>query len=228
METLSSMVVLLGRVAQKVSETTRARRLRGRRSRSCIVIHLALEFCKPLPWVGDQRVVGLWCSHSELQHLLGHSTQQHHHRRQRLHNHPQEHTPETATTAAAAAHYGEIVHPAIDDIAVMITDYFDNVGPVDLRGAYHLFSYHPDEVGLFAMRLSDNLVYLQSVGIYDRAGKPAALQVVTRAVQWKLANALHGQSIGREVDRKEHCHAITEINHNCLRLIVVPKLTGPR
>ena len=49
-----------------------------------------------------------------------------------------------------------------------------------------------DEVGLFAMRLSDNLVYLQSVGICGWAGKPAALQVVTRAVQWNLANTLHG------------------------------------
>jgi hypothetical protein len=110
----------------------------------------------------------------------------------------------------------------------MITDYFDNVGPVDLRGAYELFSFHPDKVGLFAMGLSDNLVYLQSVGIYGWAGKPAALQVGTCAVQWDSANALHGKSIGREVDRNEHFCAITEINQCRLRRIVVPKLTGPR
>ena len=115
-------------------------------------------------------------------------------------------TPETA--AAAAAHYGEIVHPTIDQIAAMITNYFDSarrkcpdvtwerllIWKMDLRGAYQLLSFHPSDVGLFAMRLSNDLVYLQTVGIFGWAGTPAAFQVVTRAVEWELASRLHGRA----------------------------------
>jgi hypothetical protein len=107
-------------------------------------------------------------------------------------------TPETA--AAAAAHYGEIVHPTIDEIAIMITNYFEvakrrdphltgdrlRIWKMDLRGAYQLLSFHAKVVGLFAMRLSDNFVYLQTVGIFGWAGTPAAFQVV-----WELANRLN-------------------------------------
>jgi hypothetical protein len=35
---------------------------------------------------------------------------------------------------------------------------------IDLRGAYTLLSFRPEDVGLFATLLSDDLVYLQMVG----------------------------------------------------------------
>ena len=115
-------------------------------------------------------------------------------------------TPETA--AAAAAHYGEIIHPTIDQIAIMITEYFEvarrrdpgvtwerlQIWKMDLRGAYQLLSFHPKDVGLCAMRLSDDIVYLQTVGIFGWAGTPAAFQVITRAVEWELANLLNGRA----------------------------------
>ena len=44
------------------------------------------------------------------------------------------------------------------------------------------------------MRLSDNLVYLQMVGIFGWAGTPAAFQVITRAVEWEMANLLNGRA----------------------------------
>jgi hypothetical protein len=108
------------------------------------------------------------------------------------------------TAAAATAHYGAIRHPTIDDIAVMIYDFWRAAkrrGPsvrwedmriwkMDLRGAYTLLSFRPEDVGLFAMLLSDDLVYLQMVGIFGWSGTSAAFQVVTRAITWELRHAL--------------------------------------
>jgi hypothetical protein len=66
----------------------------------------------------------------------------------------------------------------IDDIAVMVNDFWwtakkrnplarwedMRVWMMDLRGAYTLLSFRPEDVGLFAMLLSDDSVYLQMVG----------------------------------------------------------------
>jgi hypothetical protein len=108
------------------------------------------------------------------------------------------------TTAAATAHYGQIRHPTIDDIAVLIYDFWRaakerdpsarwenmRIWKMDLRGAYTLLSFRPEDVGLFAMLLSDDLVYLQMVGIFGWSGTPAVFQVVTRAITWELRQVL--------------------------------------
>lgn len=108
------------------------------------------------------------------------------------------------TAAAAAEYYGEIHHPTIDDIAVMIYDFWMEakqrdpsvqwsnmrIWKMDLRGAYTLLSFRPEDVGLFAMLVSDDLVYLQMVGIFGWTGTPAAFQVVTRALTWEMRHAL--------------------------------------
>jgi hypothetical protein len=114
-----------------------------------------------------------------------------------------------ATAAAAAAYYGEIKHPTIDDIAVMVYDFWRaakernplvrwedmRIWKMDLRGAYTLLSFRPEDVGLFAMLLSDDLVYLQMVGIFGWSGTPAAFQVVTRAITWELRHALRSRTV---------------------------------
>ena len=66
---------------------------------------------------------------------------------------------------------------------------------IDLKGAYQLLSFRPEDVGLFAMRLSDDLVYLHFVDIFGWSRTPAAFQVVTRAVQWELGLALEGRTL---------------------------------
>ena len=53
---------------------------------------------------------------------------------------------------------------------------------MDLKGAYMLLSFRPEDVGLFAMMLTDNIVYFQIAGIFGWAGTPAAFQVVKRAI----------------------------------------------
>lgn len=108
-------------------------------------------------------------------------------------------------TAAAEAHYGKIKHPTITDIIRMINEYWVGVlgrepearwqdvriWKMDLRGAYTLLSFAPKDVPLFAMELSDSLVYLQFVGIFGWSCTPAAFQVITRALKYEFAGALH-------------------------------------
>jgi hypothetical protein len=113
------------------------------------------------------------------------------------------------TAAAATAYYGEIRHPTIDDIAVIIYDFWRaakardpsvkwedmHIWKMDLRGAHTLLSFRPKDVGLFAMLLSDDLVYSQMVGIFGWSGTPAAFQVVTRAITWELRHALRRRTV---------------------------------
>lgn len=66
---------------------------------------------------------------------------------------------------------------------------------MDLKGAYTLLSFRPEDVGLFGMMLTEDIVYFQIVGIFGWAGTPAAFQVVTRAIQWELSHCLQSSTI---------------------------------
>ena len=71
---------------------------------------------------------------------------------------------------AAAAHYGAILHPTI---TLMIWDFWQRllaldptadwtrlrIWKMDLKGAYTLLSFRPEDVGLFGMLLTEDLVY---------------------------------------------------------------------
>ena len=108
------------------------------------------------------------------------------------------------TTAAAAERYGLINHHSIDDIVKMIRDFWKravNRDPsskwedlrlwkMDLKEAYTLLSFRPEDAGLFGMEVTGDLVYLQITGIFGWACTPAAFQVVTRAIKWKLTHIL--------------------------------------
>jgi hypothetical protein len=110
---------------------------------------------------------------------------------------------------AAALHYGAILHPTIENISEMVCNFWAKVKAadpnadwrnlrlrkMDLRDAYTLLSFRPEDIGLFAMMLTDNVVYLQLPGIFGWAGTPAAFQVVTRAIQWELRHALTSSTI---------------------------------
>jgi hypothetical protein len=66
---------------------------------------------------------------------------------------------------------------------------------MDLKGAYTLLSFRPEDAGLFGMLLTGDLVYLQIAGIFGWAGTPAAFQVVTRAISWELRHALQSSTL---------------------------------
>jgi hypothetical protein len=125
------------------------------------------------------------------------------------------------TAATAEEHYGAIHHPTIDDIAIMVYDFWIEakrrdpsirwadmrLWKMDLRGAYTLLSFRPEDVGLFAVLVSNDLVYLQMVGIFGWSGTPAAFQVVTRALVWELRHALRGRTVMYVDDIKGICFA---------------------
>ena len=116
-------------------------------------------------------------------------------------------TDETAD--AATRYYGKIEHPTIEDIARMVHEFWTEalrsnpharrqdlrLWKMDLKGAYTLLSFRPEDVGLFGMLLTGDLVYFQLGGIFGWSGTPAAFQVVTRAISWELAHTLHSRTL---------------------------------
>lgn len=120
-------------------------------------------------------------------------------------------SPETAE--AAALYYGHIGHPTIESIVVMINTFWDDhvrnnplarwedlrIWKMDLRGAYQLLSFRPEDVGLFGMMLTEELVYFQIAGIFGWTGTPAAFQVITRAITFELRHCLRS-SVSMYVD----------------------------
>jgi hypothetical protein len=102
---------------------------------------------------------------------------------------------------AAADMWGEIVHPTIEEIAIMILDFWEEVQrdhpgalwsdlvlwEMDLKGAYTLLDVSPTEVSIFAQELADDLIYFHLC-------TPAAFQVVTRTIKWELKHKLSGRS----------------------------------
>lgn len=81
------------------------------------------------------------------------------------------------TAAAATDYYGQIFHPTIEDISIMIHDFWIKskkanthhqrgdmrLWKMDLKGAFTLLSFRPKDVGLFGMLLNNNIVYLRGV-----------------------------------------------------------------
>ena len=113
------------------------------------------------------------------------------------------------TSDAASEYYGRIVHPTIDEIVRMVHDYWVEaktktprsqwahlrLWKMDLKGAYTLLSFRPEDVGLFGLLLTGDLVYFQLAGIFGWSGTPAAFQVVTRAISWELKHALKSSTL---------------------------------
>jgi hypothetical protein len=107
-----------------------------------------------------------------------------------------------AMSDAASDSYGKIVHPTIDDIVRMIHAYWTQcrwaefrLWEMDLKGAYTLLSFRPEDVGLFGLLLTGDLVHLQIASIFGWSGTPAAFQVVTHAISWELKHALESRTL---------------------------------
>ena len=108
----------------------------------------------------------------------------------------------------AARIWGPIEHPTIDDIAVMILDFWDNISKdnpgavwsdlvmwkMDLKGAYTLMDVRPEEAGMFAQELVDDLIFFHLCGVFGWSCTPAAFQVITRAIVWELRHKLRGRA----------------------------------
>ena len=85
------------------------------------------------------------------------------------------------TTAAAAELYGAIRHPTIAGMVRMMISFWEKaveadstvqwsklrLWKMDLKGAYTLLSFRPEDAGLFGMELTGDLVYLQIAGVHS-------------------------------------------------------------
>ena len=109
-----------------------------------------------------------------------------------------------ATAEATTAYYAPITHLTIEDIWFKKDAIARDPSPrhedlhlwkIDLKGAYTLLSFRAEYVGLFELLLTDDLVYLQLVGIFGRSGTPAAFQVVKRAIAWELRSRLQSRTV---------------------------------
>jgi hypothetical protein len=98
--------------------------------------------------------------------------------------------------AAARDVFGAIQLPTIKGIMKMILD-FKAKGPrrpwsevtvwkMDLKGAFTLLSFRPDQVKLLAMQIMGGLVLLFLCGVFGWTAMPAAFAVLTRAIIWEL------------------------------------------
>ena len=108
------------------------------------------------------------------------------------------------TTAALELYYGAIIYPTIEVIIKMVQRFWGEsnlpkskknwkrlrLWKMDLRGAYTLLSFRPEDAGLFGMELTDDLIYLQICGIFGWSSTPAAFQVVTRSFKWEFKSRL--------------------------------------
>ena len=88
------------------------------------------------------------------------------------------------------SNWGPIEHPTLSDIVNMILE-FQTLHPndiavlwkMDLKGAFHLLSIHPEDVHLLAFELTQGLSMLYHTGMFGWTGFPYAFQVVTRVLR---------------------------------------------
>ena len=108
------------------------------------------------------------------------------------------------TTAASELYHGVIIHPTTEVIIKMILHFWAQcdrpkilvhwkrlrLWKMDLKGAYTLLSFRPEDAGPFDMELIGDLMYLQICGIFGWPSTPAAFQRVTRTLKWEFKSRL--------------------------------------
>jgi hypothetical protein len=99
---------------------------------------------------------------------------------------------------AAEEIFGPITLPTIKGIMTMILEFKAKapqrnwsdvvIWKMDLKGAFTLLSFRPDQVKLLAMMMMGGLVLLFMCGVFGWTAMPAAFAVLTRAIVWELRN----------------------------------------
>ena len=92
--------------------------------------------------------------------------------------------------AEIAAQWGEIRHPTVSQLVLMVLTAADVHGwdqlilwKKDLKGAFNLLNYNPAFCKLFAFPLSDGVTMIHMAGLFGWIGMPHAFQVLTRSLQ---------------------------------------------
>ena len=106
----------------------------------------------------------------------------------------------------AAAMYGEIHHPTIIDIVLMILDVWDNVKlsnpdalledlrfwKVDVSEAYTWLDFRVTDVYCFAQELLNDKVFISLVGVFGASILPAAFNVITEGYRLEVKKSTRG------------------------------------
>ena len=110
------------------------------------------------------------------------------------------------TKAASDECYGEVKHPTLRSIAIMVVEFWEQclvenpavqwgdviLYKMDLKGAYTLLSFSPSDVRRVAVELSDDKVMFFLCGVFGWTGTPAAFQAATRAIIYELNHKVSG------------------------------------
>ena len=104
-----------------------------------------------------------------------------------------------ALRAAINLQWGEIKHPTVDQLVLMVLTSADLYGwdnitlwKKDLKGAFNLLNYNPDYCQLFAFPLIDDIVVIHLAGLFGWIGMPHAFQVLTRTLHALCKHIISG------------------------------------
>jgi hypothetical protein len=98
--------------------------------------------------------------------------------------------------------YGEINPVQIDRLMKMILEQVERVGgwqdlviwKMDLKGAFNLIFFRPEDAGLLAVELSDSLTMISLVGSFGHTGTPFAFDVVSRMILAGTKSRINGDA----------------------------------
>jgi hypothetical protein len=96
--------------------------------------------------------------------------------------------------------WGEIQHPTVDELVLMILGLADEHGwenlvlwKLDLASAFNLIRFNIDSIRLLAFALTKELTAIHITGMFGWTGTPYAFQVVTRVLSALVAQAINGK-----------------------------------
>jgi hypothetical protein len=120
------------------------------------------------------------------------------HSRRNRHGHP---LNDKRVKEVVRALYGDIVPVNIEELMGMILEQADRVGwrdlrlwKMDLKGAFNLIFFRPEDAGLLAMELSENLTMISITGTFGHTSTPFAFDVVSRAILADVRKGLKGDA----------------------------------
>jgi len=103
--------------------------------------------------------------------------------------------------AAVKTFYGEISPVQIEELMIMIIKQSERVGwddlvlwKMDLKGAFNLIFFNPEEAGLLAMELTGGLTMISLVGTFGHQSTPFAFDVLSRTIIADVRSQIHGDA----------------------------------
>jgi hypothetical protein len=97
--------------------------------------------------------------------------------------------------------YGEINPVQIDRLMKMILEQAERVGwpqlviwKMDLKGAFNLIFFRPEDAGLLAVELIDGLTMISLVGSFGHTGTPFAFDVISRTILADVKSGIKGDA----------------------------------